>query len=107
MNCKYDPVSKDWFARSEYFPEGIGRIPWYSARGNTKEEAINNLKIYMENKDLEIIYIPGDSFAFKAFIDEHYKDKTVELVGIDGKNRWVITRPDGTKYIARPESCKK
>lgn len=60
----------------------------------------------MENKDLDIIYIEGDGLAFKAFIDEHYKDNTVELVGIDGKNRWVITRPDGSKYIARPESAK-
>lgn len=55
---------------------------------------------------METIYIPGDQYAFKAFIDTHYADKTVELRGIEGKNRWVVTRPDGTEYIARPESVK-
>lgn len=61
----------------------------------------------MEGEELEIVYIPGDSFAFKAFIDSHYADNTVELRGINGKNRWVITRPDGTEYIARPEIAKE
>lgn len=55
---------------------------------------------------MEIIYIEGDAIAFKAFIDECYAKKCVELVGIDGKNRWVITREDGTKYIARPQDAK-
>ncbi len=52
----------------------------------------------------ETIYIPGDSFAFKAFIDAQ-GDKA-KLTGIDGKNRWVITREDGTQFIARPEEAK-
>lgn len=56
----------------------------------------------MKNEDLEIVFIPGDALAFKAFIDKHYADKTVELVGIGGKNRWVVTRPDGSRYVARP-----
>lgn len=55
---------------------------------------------------METQYIPGDAFAFKAFIDQHYKDDTVTLENIEGHNRWVITREDGTKYIARPESAK-
>ncbi len=60
----------------------------------------------MDYSTLEIVYIEGDFLAFKAFIDARYADNTVELVGIDGKNRWVITREDGTKYIARPISAK-
>lgn len=55
---------------------------------------------------METIYIKGDSLAFKAFIDEHYKDGTVELRAIDGFNRWVIKNADGTEFIARPESAK-
>lgn len=61
---------------------------------------------YMDNKDLETMYIPGDAAAFKVFIDEHYADKTVELVGIDGFSRWVITRADGSRYIARPSEVQ-
>lgn len=60
----------------------------------------------MKLNNMEIIYIDGDSLDFKKFIDEHYKDKTAELVGIDGKNRWVVTREDGSKYIARPIEVK-
>lgn len=56
---------------------------------------------------LETIYIPGDSLAFKAFIDEQYKLQRADLTNIEGKNRWVITREDGTKYIARPISAQK
>ena len=52
---------------------------------------------------MEVIYIEGDSMAFKKFIDEQYANKTVELQNVGGKNRWVVTRDDGTKYIARPE----
>lgn len=53
---------------------------------------------------METIYIEGDSFAFKAFIDA--QGSHAELRGIDGKNRWVITRDDGSEYIARPSEVK-
>ena len=56
--------------------------------------------------ELEVVYIPGDAMAFKAFIDAHYADNTVELRGIGGKNRWVIKREDGSEYVARPEEAK-
>lgn len=55
---------------------------------------------------MELEYIAGDSLAFKAFIDEHYKSGTVELRNIEGKNRWVVTREDGSQYVARPVSEK-
>lgn len=55
---------------------------------------------------MEIVYISGDSAAFKTFIDEHYKSDTVELRNIEGKNRWVVTRADGSQYVARPMSEK-
>lgn len=29
------------------------------------------------------------------------------LEGIDGYTRWVITNPDGTKYIARPVEAEQ
>jgi hypothetical protein len=51
---------------------------------------------------METIYIKGDSLAFKAFVDEHYKDNTISLRNIDGHNRWVVTNDDGTEFIARP-----
>lgn len=54
--------------------------------------------------EMDVIYIEGDGMDFKRFIDEHYKDKSVDLRNIGGKNRWVITRPDGSEYIARPAS---
>ncbi len=54
---------------------------------------------------METIYIKGDSLAFKAFVDEHYKDSSIKLRNIDGHNRWVVTEKDGTEYIARPEEC--
>lgn len=56
---------------------------------------------------METIYIEGDSMAFKAFIDAHYKDNTVELRNIRGRNRWVIKREDGSEYVARPESTRE
>lgn len=51
---------------------------------------------------MDIVYVPGDSVAFKFYVDLHKG----ELVNIDGHNRWVITLEDGTKYIARPEEAK-
>lgn len=53
---------------------------------------------------MEIIYIEGDNLAFKAFI--HGLGDKAELLGIDGHFRWVVTREDGTKYIARPIEIK-
>ncbi len=54
---------------------------------------------------MEIIYIEGDSLAFKAFIDA--QGTNASLRGIDGKNRWVIKREDGSEYVARPESANE
>lgn len=51
-------------------------------------------------------YIPGDSAAFKAFIDEHYQKGTVELRGIDGHQRWVVRENDETEYIVRPSEAE-
>jgi len=55
---------------------------------------------------METVYIEGDAAAFKVFTDAHYADNTIELRNIDGKNRWVIKREDGTEYIVRPESAR-
>ena len=55
---------------------------------------------------METIYIAGNHLAFKAYIDEHYKNGTVQLENIEGHNRWVVTQEDGTKIIVRPEECK-
>ena len=55
---------------------------------------------------MQTVYIPGDSLAFKAVVDAHYADNTIELTNVDGKNRWVVTREDGVKYIIRPQECE-
>lgn len=52
---------------------------------------------------METIYIKGGSSDFVVFI-KSLGDKA-ELQGIDGKFRWVVTREDGTQYIARPEEA--
>lgn len=52
---------------------------------------------------METVYIQGD---FKEFIDTLYEKGAVSLENVEGKNRWVVTRDDGTKYIARPEATK-
>jgi len=48
---------------------------------------------------METNYIPAVDFA--VFIKSLPEDR-VELVNIDGFNRWVVTNDDGTKYIVRP-----
>jgi hypothetical protein len=50
---------------------------------------------------METIFIKGNSADFVVFI-QGLGDKA-ELRGIDGKFRWVVTRDDGTEYVARPE----
>lgn len=54
---------------------------------------------------METIYIPGSDLDFVGFIKK--QKPAAELTNIEGKARWVITREDGTKYIARPESSKE
>lgn len=53
---------------------------------------------------MEKVYISGDSLAFKVYIDEFYVSGKAELQSVEGKRRWVITREDGTKYIALPQN---
>lgn len=53
---------------------------------------------------METIYIPGNGSDFVVFIQSQ-KDKA-QLGVVDEKFRWVVERPDGTKYIARPEESK-
>ena len=53
---------------------------------------------------METIYIKGNNTDYVLFV-QGLKDKA-ELTNIDGHARWVVTRDDGTKYIARPESAK-
>ncbi len=55
--------------------------------------------------NLEIIYIPGDGIAFQNFIAAQGRGVNANLTTIDGNMRWVITREDGTRYIARPEEA--
>lgn len=55
-------------------------------------------------KDLPIEYIQGNSSDFVVFI-QSLKDKA-RLESIDGHARWVVTRDDGTEYIARPIEAK-
>ena len=49
-------------------------------------------------------YIKGNDAEFVIFV-QGLKDKAV-LTNVKGKARWVITKEDGTKYIARPQSAR-
>lgn len=50
---------------------------------------------------METEYIPSEDFVNigRARIEAGEKK---ELTAIDGFNRWVFTREDGTQYILRP-----
>lgn len=54
--------------------------------------------------ELETIYIEGGDVDFVVFI--HAQKDKAELKSIDGHGRWVITREDGTQYIARPDEAR-
>lgn len=49
---------------------------------------------------METIYIPGGTADFVVFI--HAQGDKAQLESVEGHGRWIITREDGTKYIARP-----
>ncbi len=59
----------------------------------------------VDNDALPIEYIKGNDTEFVIFV-QSLRGKA-ELTNIGGKARWVITRDDGTKYIARPQSSKE
>ena len=58
----------------------------------------------VDNNNLPIEYIPGNDTEFVLFV-KGLKEKA-ELTNIDGHARWVVTKKDGSKYIARPESAR-
>lgn len=59
----------------------------------------------MENfSDLEVVYIEGNASDFVVFI-QGLKDKA-QIHAIDGHMRWVVTREDGTQYVARPSEIE-
>ena len=57
-----------------------------------------------EGDKLETVYVPGAGPDFVVYI-QSFKTKA-QLTSIDGRARWVITKKDGTQYIARPASIK-
>lgn len=57
----------------------------------------------MNEKETEIIYIPGTHADFVKFI-RSLGDKA-ELRSNKGKFRWFVTREDGTEYIVRNYSA--
>lgn len=59
----------------------------------------------MELNELPIEYIKGNSTDYVLFI-QGLKDKA-ELKSVDGHARWVVTRDDGTRYIARPQDANE
>lgn len=48
----------------------------------------------------ETVFIPGEAPDFVVFIKA--QGEHAQLHAIEGHFRWVITREDGTRYIARP-----
>lgn len=57
-----------------------------------------------EEKCLPIEYVAGDGEAFIKFVKG--AGDAAQMVAVDGFFRWIITREDGTRYIARPENAK-
>lgn len=53
-----------------------------------------------KENEYEIVYVPGGASDFVVFI-QALKD-AAQLYSIEGHARWVVTREDGTEYIARP-----
>jgi len=54
---------------------------------------------------MEIVYIEGNDTDYVLFV-KNLKEKAV-LTAVEGKQRWVVTREDGTQYIVRPVSAKE
>ncbi len=67
-------------------------------------EGKNTPQQEIDNNALPVEYIEGNDIDYVLFI-QGVKDKA-ELTNIDGHARWVVTRDDGSKYIARPEFTK-
>lgn len=53
--------------------------------------------------DLPVEYVPGGGADFVVFI-QGLKNKA-QLHSVDGHARWVVTREDGSRYIARPQEA--
>ncbi len=60
----------------------------------------------LKEGELETVYIEGDSVAFVSFISSQGRGVNANLASVEGNMRWVITRPDGSRYIARPQEAK-
>lgn len=60
----------------------------------------------LKEGELETVYIEGDNLAFIQFIAETGRGTNANLASVEGNMRWVITRPDGSRYIARPQEAK-
>jgi len=51
--------------------------------------------------DYEVEYVPDAEYA------EYVRSqKAKEMIVIEGKNRWLVTKEDDTKVVVRPESSK-
>lgn len=53
---------------------------------------------------MEIEYVPDNEF--RAFIWDKGIGKNANVINVEGRARWEITREDGTKFIVRPESAR-
>lgn len=57
----------------------------------------------ISGEGLDTVYIKGAGPDFAIFIQS--KGDKAQIVTIGGHARWIVTRDDGTKYIARPEEA--
>ncbi len=57
-----------------------------------------------EGGELPIEYIEGTGADFVVFI-KGLGDKA-QIKSIDGHARWIVTKEDGSQYIARPKEAQ-
>ena len=55
-------------------------------------------------ENLSVEYIQGNASDFVVFIKS--LGEAAQIKSIGGRGRWVVTREDGTQYIARPAEAE-
>lgn len=55
-------------------------------------------------QDFPIEYVSGGATEFVIYIKS--LGESAQVTSVDGKMRWVVTRDDGSRFVARPGESK-
>lgn len=55
-------------------------------------------------QDFPIEYVPGGTAEFVIYIKS--LGESAQVTSVDGKMRWVVTREDGSRFVARPQETE-